>query len=98
MRKLFLGGLTLIAAGAVAVGSRVNAQHTGHHHLPSGYAEFAARPIKALSNDQIADLRAGHGMGLSLPANSTATPDPSTYWNWPTRLASVPRSAKRPST
>ena len=32
------------------------------------YAGLEARPIKALSEQQIADLRAGRGMGLALAA------------------------------
>jgi hypothetical protein len=43
-----------------------------------------ARPIKALSDQQIADLKAGRGMGLRCPPNSTAIPGPAICWNWPT--------------
>ncbi|MCW5735873.1 MAG: hypothetical protein KIS73_17210 [Enhydrobacter sp.] len=35
------------------------------------------RPIKALSEQQIADLRAGRGMGLALPAELNGYPGPS---------------------
>lgn len=44
-------------------------------HQP--YAGFDQRPIKALSQQQIADLRAGRGMGLALPAELNGYPGPS---------------------
>src|SRR5262245_46155051 len=40
------------------------------------YAGFAQRPIKALSDQQIADLRAGRGMGLALAAEVNGYPGP----------------------
>jgi hypothetical protein len=41
------------------------------------YAGLQARPVKALSEQQIADLRAGRGMGLALPAELNGYPGPS---------------------
>jgi hypothetical protein len=41
------------------------------------YAGLQARPIKALSDPQIADLKAGRGMGLALPAELNGYPGPS---------------------
>lgn len=41
------------------------------------YGEFAARSVKALSESQIADLRAGRGMGLALSAELNGYPGPS---------------------
>lgn len=43
----------------------------------SPYAGLQARPVKALSDQQIADLRAGRGMGLALPAELNGYPGPS---------------------
>ena len=43
-------------------------------HLP--YAGMQARPVKALSDQQIADLRAGRGMGLALAAELNGYPGP----------------------
>src|SRR3954453_23493750 len=40
------------------------------------YAGFVERPIKALSAEQIADLRAGRGMGLALAAALNGFPGP----------------------
>ncbi len=41
------------------------------------YAGMQARQIKALSDQQIADLKAGHGMGLALAAELNGYPGPS---------------------
>jgi Spy/CpxP family protein refolding chaperone len=43
---------------------------------PQPYAGFRARPVKALSDEQVADLRAGRGMGLALPAELNGYPGP----------------------
>lgn len=40
------------------------------------YAGLETRPIKALSDEQIADLRAGRGMGLALAAELNGYPGP----------------------
>jgi Spy/CpxP family protein refolding chaperone len=42
----------------------------------SPYAGLQARPIKALSAEQMADLKAGRGMGLALPAELNGYPGP----------------------
>ena len=42
----------------------------------SPYAGMQARSIKALSDQQIADLKAGRGMGLALPAELNGYPGP----------------------
>lgn len=41
------------------------------------YADMVSRSIKALSDQQIADLRAGRGMSLALPAELNGYPGPS---------------------
>ena len=43
----------------------------------SPYAGMQTRPIKALSDQQVADLQAGRGMGLALPAELNGYPGPS---------------------
>ncbi|MBV8408667.1 MAG: Spy/CpxP family protein refolding chaperone [Alphaproteobacteria bacterium] len=40
------------------------------------YAGMQSRPIKALSDEQVADLRAGRGMGLALAAELNGYPGP----------------------
>jgi hypothetical protein len=59
------------------------AQHHHAHDAParaepgrSGYADRQHRAIKALSQKQVADLRAGRGMGLALPAELNGYPGP----------------------
>lgn len=54
-------GLSLFASAAIA---------------QSPYAGMQARPIKALSEQQVADLKAGRGMGLALPAELNGYPGP----------------------
>ncbi|MDP8920483.1 MAG: hypothetical protein M3O00_16685 [Pseudomonadota bacterium] len=61
----------VMAATLVAVGT-AQAQHAS----PSPYAGMEARQIKALSDQQIADLRAGRGMGLVLSGELNGYPGP----------------------
>jgi hypothetical protein len=51
-----------------------SAQHQGQHHTP--YAGHQQRGVKALSDQQIADLRDGRGMGLALAAELNGYPGP----------------------
>lgn len=50
-------------------------QHGHAHQMP--YAGFQSREIKALSSQQIEDLKAGKGMSLALPAELNGYPGPS---------------------
>jgi Spy/CpxP family protein refolding chaperone len=63
--------LSVLLAGGPAL-----AQHhqTASPQMP--YSGLETRPIKALSSDQIADLRAGRGMGLALSAELNGYPGP----------------------
>jgi hypothetical protein len=66
-------------AAVLAFASPALAQHGGGHRPPSpagSYAGFEAREIKALSTQEIADLRAGRGMGLALAAELNSFPGP----------------------
>ena len=66
----------VLLAGIVAA----SAQHQQHqspqqqHQTP--YAGMHQRGVKALSDQQIADLRAGRGMGLALAAELNSYPGP----------------------
>jgi Spy/CpxP family protein refolding chaperone len=51
------------------------AQHT-HDPAPAPYAGLERRAVKALSDEQVADLKAGRGMGLALPAELNGYPGP----------------------
>lgn len=57
-----------VAAMLLAFGSAV---------AQTPYAGLQTRPIKALSDQQVADLRAGRGMGLALAAELNGYPGPS---------------------
>src|ERR671938_205396 len=46
-------------------------------HAQTPYAGMKTRSIKALSDQQIADLNAGRGMGLALAAELNGYPGPS---------------------
>jgi Spy/CpxP family protein refolding chaperone len=61
----------VIAAVLSAVGT-AQAQHAS----PSPYSGLETRSVKALSNEQIADLKSGRGMGLALPAELHGYPGP----------------------
>lgn len=65
MIRLFLGVAVLLQFATPA---------TAQGHSP--YAQLTDRAIKALSEQQIADLRAGRGMGLALPAELNGYPGP----------------------
>jgi Spy/CpxP family protein refolding chaperone len=49
---------------------------TPAQHAPSPYAGLDVRPLKALSPQQVEELRQGSGMGLSLVAELNHTPGP----------------------
>lgn len=65
MLKMTLAAIVLTLAHGIA-----NAQHG------QPYAGLQERPIKALSAEQIGDLRAGRGMGLALAAELNGYPGP----------------------
>ena len=67
----------LVTTLVSGLSSSVLAQHHGHGGgTASPYASFAEREIKALSAEQLADLREGRGMGLSRPAELNGYPGP----------------------
>jgi Spy/CpxP family protein refolding chaperone len=70
--------LSLIAIAVVCAATPALAQHGSHRPpSPSGsYAGFEAHGIKALSAQEVADLRAGRGMGLALAAELNSHPGP----------------------
>lgn len=66
--KLWIAALlTLLAAPAVG---------QQHQHGHGSYAGLQQRGVKSLSEQQIADLRAGKGMGLALAAELNGYPGP----------------------
>ena len=67
--------IAIAAVIALLAGPAVAQQHQ-HRHGQSPYAGAEKRAIKALSDQQIADLRAGRGMGLALAAELNGYPGP----------------------
>jgi hypothetical protein len=64
-----------IAACAVAILTALSSTAMAQSSQP--YSGMQSRPIKALSDQQVADLRAGRGMGLALAAELNGYPGPS---------------------
>jgi hypothetical protein len=58
----------LLMAGVLTIGAAA---------AQTPYAGRQVRPIKALSDEQVADLKAGRGMGLALAAELNGYPGPS---------------------
>lgn len=65
-----------LVAIALAVPLAALAQHNHAPPATDSYAGLDSRTVKALSPEQIADLRAGRGMGLALPAELNGYPGP----------------------
>lgn len=63
--------LVIGLAGGAAI-----AQAPGHGPAPSAYTGQETREIKALSAQQVEDLRAGRGMGLAMAAELNHYPGP----------------------
>ena len=73
----FIHATSLYAALAVCALPLATAQdHDRPTPAASPYAGMESRPVKALSDQQIADLRAGRGMGLALAAELNGYPGP----------------------
>ena len=74
----------LLFAGHAASAQDANEMPMHHHHAAEvqappvkPYQGMEKRRVKALSDQQIADLLAGHGMGLALAAELNGYPGPS---------------------
>jgi hypothetical protein len=75
MRRLALAAAIVALAGAAAA----QHQHGSHGAPPPSAAPYRGlerRAIASLSDEQIADLRAGRGMGLALAAELNGYPGP----------------------
>src|SRR3979490_1851235 len=73
-----------IAAGVVAILAALSSSALAQSAQP--YAGMQNRPIKALSDQQGADLKAGRGMGLALAAELNGYPGPSHLIELPDQL------------
>ena len=67
---------SILASPAVAAQDCNCGTSHGQAAAESPYAGMQQRAVKALSERQIADLRAGRGMGLALPAELNGYPGP----------------------
>lgn len=65
--------LGIAAVAVIALGGLAAAQHQQGH---APYAGMQQRAVKALSEQQVADLRAGRGMGFALAAELNGYPGP----------------------
>ena len=72
--KLGIAAVAMIACGSFAAAQHQHGQHKQHDHAP--YAGLQQRAVKALSDQQLSDLRAGRGMGLALAAELNGYPGP----------------------
>lgn len=67
--RLVIGTIVVMALAVPAAAQ--------HQHIQTPYAGLHQRAVKALSEQQIADLRAGRGMGLALVGELNGYPGPS---------------------
>jgi Spy/CpxP family protein refolding chaperone len=80
--RMLLNQAKLLVVAASAWAFQASAQvHNGHPPAigardAAPYAGFEQRRIKALSDEQVADLRTGRGMGLALAAELNGYPGP----------------------
>ncbi len=74
-RTASLAGAALIVTTVYAAAQMGPGQRP-QGHMSGPYAGLEARSIKALSDAQIADLKAGRGMGLALAAELNGYPGP----------------------
>jgi Spy/CpxP family protein refolding chaperone len=89
--SLLVLALMLPAGGALA-------QHASHHGHGSPYAGMESRAVKALSDQQIADLKAGRGMGLALAAELNGYPGPLHVLELGDKLALTPEQRAKTQT
>lgn len=66
----------LIALALASMGGAAFSQHAASQPQATGYEGMQTREIKALSSEQVEDLREGRGMGASLPAELNGVPGP----------------------
>jgi hypothetical protein len=66
-----------LAIAVLAVMALAGPAVAQHQHGQSPYAGMQQRPVKALSDQQLADLQAGRGMGLALTGELNGYPGPS---------------------
>jgi hypothetical protein len=83
--------MRIIAASALLLTTALAAAQ----HAQQPYAGDERRAVKALSDEQIADLRAGRGMGLALAAELNGYPGPLHVLEHADALALTPEQRRR---
>jgi hypothetical protein len=66
----------MLLAIPLIVTAALSAPAQDQGNVASSYAGMESRPLKALSDQQMADLKAGRGMGLALAAELNGYPGP----------------------
>lgn len=87
--------LALLAAGPAAAQNHSLHTVSGQANPRSPYSGMETRHVKALSDEQIADLEAGRGMGLALPAELNGYPGPSHILELAEALSLTDKQASR---
>ncbi|WP_027151829.1 hypothetical protein [Mesorhizobium sp. WSM2561] len=79
MNRMFSALLLLVLLATVPAAAQNHSLHGAAEQAdpPSPYSGRETRSVKALSDEQIADLEAGRGMGLALAAELNGYPGPS---------------------
>jgi Spy/CpxP family protein refolding chaperone len=80
----------LLTLGLAAAFGSAFGQHAAQQPHAGSYAGLQAREIKALTAEQVADLREGRGMGASLPAELNGVPGPMHVLQLAQRLKVMP--------
>jgi LTXXQ motif family protein len=83
----------LAALAVVALAGSAMAQQHQHGTMP--YAGLQQRTVKALSEQQVTDLRTGRGMGLALAAELNGYPGPSHVLELAYQLQLTPEQRQR---
>lgn len=65
-----------LATAALMLAALTTSALAQHQHHQTPYAGLQQRPVKALSDQQLADLRNGRGMGLALAGELNGYPGP----------------------
>jgi Spy/CpxP family protein refolding chaperone len=87
--------LGIAVATCIALAGSASAQQ---QHGQTPYAGLQERTVKALSEQQIADLRAGRGMGLALAAELNGYPGPLHVLELSEKLELTPQQRERVQT
>jgi hypothetical protein len=85
----------LIGIAPIAYAAEHGGGHAGAPMHAAPYAGMEKREIKALSDQQIADLAAGRGMSLALPAELNGYPGPAHVLELSSELALTPDQQAR---